>query len=259
MPMQRRQPMQLCVTRRVPCALCSAVRRDGVRLLRRGRQRQGEASRASRRAGISKDPRFYITYAQSAAELLKIDGGCGVAPDILAGCGVLLVTRHAGDGVIKNDDGGAALVVHYVHKPGYAGVQEGGIAYYGYGAGGVDGPGAVQPVGHGDAGTHADAGIDGAKRRGRAEGVAADIAHDGKLHFAQGIEHGAVRAAGAKHRRTGGQGVGLVIFRHGAAQRCGYHGGAVFALKGEELLAAAGDAQGENMLLDNRLKAPRRL
>ena len=75
--------------------------------------------------------RIYHAYALKAhglAECLEVDLTCGVALDVVTGGGVLLMARHAGDGVVQNDHGGVALVVSNVCKTGHAGMHEGGVA-----------------------------------------------------------------------------------------------------------------------------------
>ena len=58
----------------------------------------------------------------------QIHGGGGLALDVVAGGGVLLMAGHAGDGVVQNDNDGIALVVGDVYQAGDAGMDKGGIA-----------------------------------------------------------------------------------------------------------------------------------
>ena len=63
-------------------------------------------------------------YANGAAERFEINCRGGIAVDVLAVGGVVLVTGHAGDAVVENEYGGVCAVVGYVDKSGDAGVNE---------------------------------------------------------------------------------------------------------------------------------------
>ena len=122
--------------------------------------------------------------ADAPAETLQIDLGAGVPLQVVAGGGVLLVAGHAGDGVIKNDDGGVGLVVGDVDEARDAGVHEGAVADDGHGLPlHLAAAGLVEAVEAGDGGAHADGGVDGAEGGHRAQGVAADIAQHRELQL----------------------------------------------------------------------------
>lgn len=62
--------------------------------------------------------------AHCVAKLEDIKSNSGIAVDVFAVCGVILVTGHAGDGVIRNNDGTDGAVVGHVQKAGEAAVAE---------------------------------------------------------------------------------------------------------------------------------------
>lgn len=111
-----------------------------------------------------------------------------------------LHSGHGGDFVVEDHQDKACVVVDGVDQPGGPGMEEGRIA-----DGGDDGlglavgcEGVVEACGHGDAGAHVEARVDGPEVE--PEGVAADVrGEDGLgLGLAYGEERGPVRAPGAQ-------------------------------------------------------------
>lgn len=137
--------------------------------------------------------------AHCIAELENIKACCGFAVDVVAVCGVVLVTGHAGDGVIGNDNRADGAIVCHVEKSGETAVAEGGVAencncflcllmtaclFH--------------AVCHSDGCTHAYACVNSAERRQRTESVAADIGTYREFELAEYVIKAPVRAAGAE-------------------------------------------------------------
>jgi len=74
--------------------------------------------------------------------------------------------------------------------------------------------GLVQSLSHRDAAAHAQDDIQPIERLERAQAVAADVAGDDDVVFAEGIEYSAMRTARTQHRRTGRQVFGIFRFRY---------------------------------------------
>ena len=114
--------------------------------------------------------------------------------------------------------------------------------------------GLLHAVKGGDAGAHADSGVDDRKGRKGAEGVAADVAGGVDLEFFEDGVGRPVGTSGAEDRRAGrdlGSRFDAQILTEDALAD---HVGAVFALDGEEFLADAVDSPGADLLLDHGLK-----
>lgn len=89
-------------------------------------------------------------------------------------CGVLSAGHGSGE-VVGYDDCHWRVGVYGVEESGHAGVCEGGVADYGYD---VRHAGVGCAFGHGDAGSHVDAAVEGAEGWQCAEGVASYVAED---------------------------------------------------------------------------------
>ncbi len=159
-----------------------------------------------------------MTHAAAAEDRLDIEGGSVVAERALAGAGVRLVSRHRGGAVVKDDHRDVRSLIDGVDYSRNAGVEKGGVADESETLGA--GLREREPLRDGDARSHAEAGIHHIERRGVAERVAADIAAVNGLfavlcRHLRLVERGAVRAAGAEHRRAHGKGrqrLGLRLF-----------------------------------------------
>ena len=153
---------------------------------------------------------------------------------------------HSGDGVVQDDDRGVGLVVGHVDEARDPGVDEGGISDDRHGlALSLSAAGLVEAVEAGDGGAHADGGVDGAEGRHGPQGVAADVPQDRQLVLRQGVEQSPVGAAGAHHRRPGGDGLLQLGSHGGGLTQLGRHQILVELVNGgEHVLACGGQAQG---------------
>ena len=96
--------------------------------------------------------------------------------------------RHAGGGVIQDDDSAGGLVIDHVHQRVDSRMHKGGIANHSHPA--VDiilTLCLLHAMKGADAGAHADGGINDAKRRHCAQCIAANI--PGRVYF-QFVQHG---------------------------------------------------------------------
>ena len=159
----------------------------------------------------------YSVDSHSMADSLDAYSGSRVALDVEAVGRVVLMTGHACDGVIQNDNSGIACVVRNIYKTCDTRMDKGGVADHCNSlvliftlAGNVE---AVETA---DGSAHADSGIHSAERSGSAKSVAADIAADHNAKLFQGVEHTSVRTSCAHYRRTDGNILGvcnkLVLF-----------------------------------------------
>ena len=129
-----------------------------------------------------------------------------------------LVSRHRGGAVVKDDYRDVRSLIDGVDYSRNAGVEECGVADEGETL--CSGLREREPLRDGDARSHAEAGIHHIERRGVAERITADVAAVNGLfavlcRHLRLVERGAVRAAGAEHRRAHGkrrQRLGLRIF-----------------------------------------------
>ena len=190
------------------------------------------------------------------AEGLQIHLGGGVAVDVVARGGVLLVARHTRDGVVQDDDGRIGSVVGDVDQTRHARVHEGGVADDGHGA--LLGLGATDLVEAVDARhrrAHAQHRVNGVEGLGHAQGVAADVTDDGGLVLGQGVEQASVRTARAHDGRTDGDGfvsgntLGHLHAEHAADEVLGE-----LALHGEEILAVHGKTQSLAVVLNDGIQ-----
>ena len=126
-----------------------------------------------------------------------------VAFDRVAGGWILLMTGHAGDRVVQDDDGRIALIIRNVDQSGHARVHKGAVADHTHGfALGLFAAGLVVAVQTRYGRAHAKRHIQRVQRRHRPERITADIAQYGELVLRQNIVHSAVGTAGAHHRGT---------------------------------------------------------
>ena len=122
--------------------------------------------------------------------------------------------------------------------------------------------GAREALLHRDAGAHLDGGVHVAHRRQGREVVAADVAVHVEVELLHRRGHAAVRAAGAEHgwpRDDGGVLRGLLLrpareVEAGGVEAPAHAHGRQLAPLREPLLALAGDAGGEDLLLQVRLE-----
>ena len=112
--------------------------------------------------------------------------------------------------------------------------------------------GLFRAHGHADGCAHAQGAFQAVHRRQGAQGVAADIAKDVQLELFEHMEGGAMGAAGAKHRRAGGQGrlLGGFFPAEGLADALDTE----FALAARIFFALHGDAHGGDLLLQDALQ-----
>ena len=129
---------------------------------------------------------------------------CGhIATNGFSGSWVLLLTGHAGDGVIQNQYQRITLVVSNINQAGNTGVNKGGVTDYRYGFLFAFRTSCfVKTMERRYRCAHADAGIHRIQRRRRAQGVAANVTADKHLLFFQGIEDTSVGTTAAHCRRT---------------------------------------------------------
>ena len=119
----------------------------------------------------------------------------------------MLVTGHAGDGIIQNNHRRVGIVIGNVDKPGNTGMHEGRVADNRDGAvvaGAFVGFVKAMQARHGS--THTNGGVNGGQRRHRAQGVTADVSVHGEFVLFQGVEQAAVGTPRAHDRRAHGDG-----------------------------------------------------
>ena len=205
--------------------------------------------------GIERIDNLDVLDADALDQSREMDSRDSLAGQGLACSGMVLVACHTSRAVVKNDDCAVGLVVVHIDQRIDAGVHEGGI---------TDDSDPVldivvalcllHAVQGGDAGAHADSGVDNCQRRQGAQCVASDVACCVQFKL---FEHGIgcpVGASGTEDGRTGrnlGSRLNAQIHTQNALSD---HVGAVLALDGEELLADAVDAPCADLLLDDRLK-----
>ena len=166
---------------------------------------------------------------------------------------------HGGRAVVEDHQQHVVLVEHGVGKAGHAGVEKRGVA---------DEPdhrtigNHGEPAAGGYGRSHAEQEVSGAQGRDHAERITADVAGiDGFVteNLADGIVHGAVRAAGAEIRRTTGQagdvdggtvGGREFLAEHGG-QRAGHGTRGVFA-ENRQVRALAHDGNVDLAFLSER-------
>ena len=113
---------------------------------------------------------------------------------------VVLVPRHAGDGVVRNDYRAHGTVIHHVQKARHAAVAEGGISKHGNALlRHLNSARLFNAMRNTDGCAHANAGIHRAKRRQCAERIASDIGKHMQLQLVEHMEQRPVRAARAEH------------------------------------------------------------
>ena len=148
-----------------------------------------------------------VLVAVGGEDVLDLQGLGDVALQVAAAAGVLLMTGHAGDGVVEHDGDEVALVVDDLGRAGHAAVEERRVAHDAEDLA-VRLAGQLEGLGHAhadaEAAAHAHDAVQRAQRRGAAEGIAADIAGDHEVLVAgHRVEEAAVRAARAQCGRTG--------------------------------------------------------
>ena len=194
--------------------------------------------------------------AHRMAECLQVYLCGGVAVDVVARGGVLLMSRHTRDGVVQDDDGGIGSIVSDVDKTGHARMHEGGVTDDGHGAT-LAGLAAdlVEAVHARDRCAHTKHRIHGVERLCHAEGVATDVTDDGDLVFRQGVEETSVGASCTHNGGTdgdllvGGDTLAHVQTKHAADEVLGE-----LALHGEEVLAVHRKTEGAAMVLDDGIQ-----
>src|SRR5664280_1500715 len=123
-----------------------------------------------------------------------------LAPDRLAGTGMLLAAGHGGNMIVEQHHRDIGLIVDRVDELRNSGMQEGRIADGGNDRLGLAGLGHADGVA--DRRPHRHGGVNAAQRIEAGQRVAADIAGDTRAGRAYRHESRGVRAAGAQHRRT---------------------------------------------------------
>ena len=193
-------------------------------------------------------------------DLFDVHHGCFLAHEGEAGAGVLLMAGHTGDAVVQHAGNHLAAVIEDLGSTGHAGVEEGGVAHHAEDHLIGDAL-ALEGLGHthtgGEAAAHADAHIHTVQGRGKAQGVAADIAGDHiVLVLGKGVEEAAMGAAGAQCGRTLGNGdvihgleVGLLA-QHTLADQLGVQ----LVHDAGLVLTGAGDTGGLHLILHEGLQ-----
>ena len=123
----------------------------------------------------------------------------------MPGGGILLKPGHCGGGVVENDDDvpGFRTVVRHFNDSGETAVKESAVADHADDFAGLFfRERTAQTESEADTGAHADAHVDCAERRKRAERVTADVASDDAAEVAQSLEGLAVRTSRAELRGT---------------------------------------------------------
>ncbi len=123
-----------------------------------------------------------------------------LAPERLAGAGMLLASGHRRHVIVEQHHRDIGLVVDRVDELRNSGMQEGRIADGGDDRFGLAGLGHADGVA--DRRSHRHGRVHAAQRIEACQGVAADIAGDARAGRAHRHEGRGVRAAGAQHRRT---------------------------------------------------------
>ena len=113
-----------------------------------------------------------VLHADSADELLYVDGLGLDASELSPGSGVGLVAGHGGGAVVQDDHDYLVVVEQRVHQRGHSGMEERGVPDERYG-GLVRGSGETS--GGTGASSHADDEVGGLEWRGHSEGVASDV------------------------------------------------------------------------------------
>ena len=194
--------------------------------------------------------------AHGAAEGLQIHLGGGVAVDVVARGGVLLVTRHTRDGVVQDDDRRVRGVIRNIHETRHARMHEGGVTDDGHGA--LFGLGTADLVKSMDTRhrrAHAQHRVNGVEGLSHAQGVAADVTDDGDLVLGEGVEQASVGASCAHDGRTDGDGLlgGDTLLDLHAEDAADEVLGEL-ALHGEEVLAVHRKTQGLAVVLNDGIQ-----
>ena len=71
--------------------------------------------------------------AHRPTKRFEIDFAGGIALDVIARRGVLLMPRHAGDRIVENDDGRVRLIVSDIGEPRHARMHKGRVADHRHG------------------------------------------------------------------------------------------------------------------------------
>ena len=118
------------------------------------------------------------------------------------------MSRHAGYGVVKNDNGRIGCIVSDVHKSRHTGMHKRGVSDNGNGfLLSFRSARFVKAVNARNGRAHAKGRVKRVERRLSAERITADVAENRNLVFCKDVIHSSVRAARAHHRRTNGNGV----------------------------------------------------
>ena len=141
--------------------------------------------------------------ADGAAQCLKVNLCRRLTTKVESGGGVLLVSCHAGNGVVEYDNGRVGTVVCDIDKTGNARMHKRGVADDSYGFGlGVFAACFVKAVKSGNGCAHAKNGVKGVERLLSAESIAADVAENGYFILGEGVEQTSVGTTGAHYGRT---------------------------------------------------------
>ena len=166
------------------------------------------------------------------------------------------MSRHAGDGVVEDDDRGVRLVVGDVRETGHAGVHEGGVADDGNGLSfALLAQGLVEAVDRADGSAHAEGHLDGAQGLDRTQGVAADVAQHRDLVLLKGVEQASVGTSRAHDRRSRGNGfLKAAALRNRLAESLCHQVLGELALDGKQVLAGHFDAELLHKVLDDGIQ-----
>ncbi len=138
--------------------------------------------------------------ADRAHQRFVVHGRRGLAPERLAGAGMLLAAGHRRNMIVEQHHRDVGLVVDRVDELRNSGMQEGRVADGGDDRLGLAGLGHADGVA--DRRAHRHGRVHAAQRIEARQGVAADIAGDARAGRAHRHERRCVRATGAQHRRT---------------------------------------------------------
>ena len=189
------------------------------------------------------------------AKLNEVDGVGLLALKSLTGSGVILVTSHTRGTVVEDHNGAGRFVISHIYKRVDTGVKEGGV---------TDNGNPIlyvilalclfHTVESGNAGTHANGGVNYSERSNSAEGVATDVARRVNAKLFKHGEYASVGATGAENGRTRGS---ILLFEYNVifAKNCRFkHVNAIFTLTGKALLALNREAPSSDLLFNNGLK-----
>jgi len=176
----------------------------------------------------------------------------------VAGGGMFLHPRHGRGPVVADDDDGIALIIGQIQQGGDPRMDECGVPDHAHDLSPSLFPqGLAHPVGHPDAGPHADTGVKPFQGFHERKGVTTDISGDEcRLHLPQDMEKAPMGATGAEIRRSGRNGDLRQLYRRvGFLHHCpGDDPGIKFIGIGKEFLARYFDSHSPDLFFQERIQ-----